>query len=148
MKYVNLFLIFGLVFVLLFSGCVSNQKEETIKIAAILPLTESAAYYGLQAQKGIELAKDELVKDGKYEIYYENSYYTPKGAVEGYTSSKSLRNLDASLPWQAMSRWRFNHLQNKTTFYKLQLQQLPPHIRLQTTYHSELCPQLMYISTN
>ena len=63
-----------------------SKKEETIKIGTVLPLTGSAAVWGQNAKKGIELAFDELQKSneafaGKIEVIFEDSKSDPIEAV-------------------------------------------------------------------
>lgn len=64
-------------------GCV---KKEEIKIGAILPLTGSAAPYGINAQRGIQLALEEVnnkggINEKKVEVLFEDSKTDPKEAV-------------------------------------------------------------------
>jgi len=65
-------------------GC--GKKEKVIKIGAILPLTGSAAPYGQNAQRGIDLALGELLNNSekqkyKVEVVYQDSKTEPKEAV-------------------------------------------------------------------
>ena len=77
-------LILGLVISLGMVGCAKKEKE--IKIGAILPLTGSAAPYGQNAKRGIEIALDEVntsfSKTGyKFKVIYQDSKTDPKEAV-------------------------------------------------------------------
>lgn len=63
-----------------------TQNEDVIKIGAILPLTGDAAQYGKAAQKGIELAIEEINEQGKtnkkkFEIIFEDTQGNPKTGV-------------------------------------------------------------------
>ena len=72
--------------------------KQSIKIGAILPLSGSAAYYGENSQKGIEIAKEELKQiypDYRFEVLYEDSQYTAKGGVDAYNKLKNFDRLDA-----------------------------------------------------
>lgn len=68
-------------------GCKKKEPQmEEIKIGAILPLTGSAAPYGENAKRGIELALSELNDSGgvggrKIRVIFEDSRTDPKEAV-------------------------------------------------------------------
>jgi branched-chain amino acid transport system substrate-binding protein len=71
--------------VVVFAGCVKKEEKE-IKIGAILPLTGSAAPYGLNAQRGIQMALDEINSKGgingkMIEVIFEDSKTDPKESV-------------------------------------------------------------------
>ena len=73
---------------ILFLPACSKKQPETkeIKIGAILPLTGSAAPYGENAKRGIELALSEINAKGgingyRIVIFYEDSKTAPKEAV-------------------------------------------------------------------
>lgn len=75
----------------------AQEKEvETIKIGAILPLTGGIAEYGERCKKGIDLAVEEINKQGgingkTVEVIYEDS----KGvAKEGVSATQKLINID------------------------------------------------------
>ena len=73
-------------------------KEKQVKIAVILPLSGSAAYYGEASMKGIELAKEELqnqFSNLELKVYYEDSLYTPKGGVDAYHKLIASEKIDA-----------------------------------------------------
>lgn len=77
--------------VLVFStGC--KKQEKVIKIGAILPLTGGAASYGVEEQRGMEIAVSEINATGgingkKLEVQYEDS----KGNVQD--ALNALRNI-------------------------------------------------------
>ena len=52
----------------------NNSKEDTIKIGILTPLTGDAAVWGLEIQKGVELAydsvKDEKIDGKNIEIFF------------------------------------------------------------------------------
>ena len=63
-----------------------TQKSESKQIAAVLPLTGSAARIGIWEQRGLELAIEQLnqtgeLKAGKLKITYEDSQGDPKTGV-------------------------------------------------------------------
>jgi len=63
-----------------------EQQPDAVPIGAILPLTGSAAPYGQNAKRGIELALDQLNADGgvrgiPIEVIFEDSKTDPKEAV-------------------------------------------------------------------
>jgi branched-chain amino acid transport system substrate-binding protein len=76
-------------FVLIFvPSCNSNRNNE-IKIGAILPLTGDAALYGNNAKEGIDLAVDNVNAQGgvlnrKIKIVYEDSKADPKTGVAAF----------------------------------------------------------------
>lgn len=79
---------------LFFQGCSSKSNE--IKIGANLPLTGTVAYYGISAQKGIELALDSLksepsYKDNQLNVVYEDNQGQAKFAI---TAMTKLINID------------------------------------------------------
>jgi len=79
-------------------GFAMEENRNSIQIGAILPLSGSTAYYGSQSQNGIEIAKEEIAEDYpefKFDIIYEDSFYTPKGGVDAYTQLKNINDIDA-----------------------------------------------------
>jgi branched-chain amino acid transport system substrate-binding protein len=71
------------------------DQPDTVTIGAILPLTGSAAPYGKNARRGIELALEEINANGgvngkKVKVLYEDSKTEPKEAVS------ALRKLHSS----------------------------------------------------
>lgn len=77
------------------------SKESGIKIGLILPLSGNAAYYGIQAQRGAEIAKDNMRQwypSLNLELIYEDSQYTPKVGVDAYNKLKNIDNVDAVIP--------------------------------------------------
>lgn len=88
--------VFSILVVLLL--VISCTKENKLKIGIILPLSGSAAYYGDNTQKGIELAKEKLLKeypDADLKIYYEDSFYTAKGGVDAYNKLRNINGINA-----------------------------------------------------
>lgn len=75
----------------------SGEEQEPIKVGVILPLSGSAAYYGNASKNGIEIAKEEIMKEYpqlNLQIYYEDSYYTPKGGVDSYSKLRNINQID------------------------------------------------------
>lgn len=77
-----------------------STVKESVKIGALLPLSGIASNYGEGSREGIEMAKEELVM--KYpkmnlDVIYEDSFYNPKGGVDGYKKLKNLNNVSAIL---------------------------------------------------
>lgn len=79
----------------------ANQTGESIKVGALLPLTGFAANYGDESKQGIEMAeedlKDEFPNLPNIEIFYEDSFYNSKGAVDGYQKMTAANKIDAVL---------------------------------------------------
>jgi branched-chain amino acid transport system substrate-binding protein len=74
------------------------QVSEPIKVGIIESLTGSAAYYGQENKNGVEIAMAEIATkypDLKFEVYHEDSLYTPKGGVDAYNALKARYKLDA-----------------------------------------------------
>jgi branched-chain amino acid transport system substrate-binding protein len=61
-------------------------QDKTIKIGAVLPMSGPGAYFGAQDKQGIELALDQLNKDGvdgyKFVVQYEDSSCAPLPATQ------------------------------------------------------------------
>jgi branched-chain amino acid transport system substrate-binding protein len=100
--------VFALIMIILLAGIITytnnpkQQKDEIIKIGAILPLTGATAQYGESLRDGMELAKEELEKKGlNLEIYYEDSAGDPKQAVSAY---QNLKLKDTDIIVSALSR--------------------------------------------
>lgn len=72
----------------------TKNTDATLSIGTILPLSGPTAYYGEQAKKGIELAREELNKSN-IQVQYADSLYTPKGGVEAYQNLKATHKLNA-----------------------------------------------------
>ena len=78
-----------------------QRPTETIRIGVIFPLSGNAAYYGLQGQNGIELAKEEIIIEYpnlNIQVLYEDSQYIPKEGVNAYTKLKNMNEIDAIIP--------------------------------------------------
>lgn len=76
---------------------ISNKQ---IKIGALFPLSGLASVYGEGSREGVEVALLDIKE--KYpnldiEIIYEDSFYNPKKAVDGYRKLKSIDNVSAIL---------------------------------------------------
>ncbi|MDD5148330.1 MAG: ABC transporter substrate-binding protein [Candidatus ainarchaeum sp.] len=84
------------------AGCASNsQGEETIKIGALLPLTGSAAYIGQDVQTAIQIASEDLAKEGiSVEIVYDDHQGISANAV---TSAQKLISDNANGLFVVMS---------------------------------------------
>ncbi len=92
MKWTNFLLLFAFI---LFFGC-SGKNSKEINIGANLPLSGTVAYYGLSAQKGINLALKELNQKGftnnlKIKMVYEDNQGQAKSAI---TVMDKLINID------------------------------------------------------
>lgn len=64
-----------------------TNKQQSIYIGALLPLSGPAAYYGEQSKKGIEVAIKELevlYPELNMQIDYQDTMFTPKGGIEAY----------------------------------------------------------------
>jgi branched-chain amino acid transport system substrate-binding protein len=66
-----------------------SRNEDVVKIGAILPLTGSAAIWGQNVKRGIDLAKDKLnsmggVNDSKIVLLYEDSEGKPEKSVSAF----------------------------------------------------------------
>jgi branched-chain amino acid transport system substrate-binding protein len=84
-------------FYLAFSGF-AVKDDSRFKVGVLLPLSGTAAYYGEVSKNGIEIAREELkaeYPDLDIEVVYEDSFYTPKGGVDGYNKLKNADNINA-----------------------------------------------------
>jgi len=88
-KIILISLIISIIFI---SACtnltseVIKEKEESIKIGAVLPLSGDSAFYGESAKQGIDVAVKEInsaggINNKKVEVVYEDSEGTSKGGV-------------------------------------------------------------------
>ena len=63
-----------------------SAQDKVIKVAALLPISGPASYFGVQDKQGYEVALDQLNRDGvngyKFEIQYEDSQCSPLGATQ------------------------------------------------------------------
>jgi branched-chain amino acid transport system substrate-binding protein len=85
---------FGLIIIglvlsgLVWTGCQKKAEEKVVKIGAIFALTGDAAMYGERAKRGVELALEEINKEGIRErevnIIYEDSQGDPQKAVSAF----------------------------------------------------------------
>ncbi|MEK7185692.1 MAG: ABC transporter substrate-binding protein [Patescibacteria group bacterium] len=79
-------------------GTLENGDQKTLNIGALLPFSGPAAFYGDQARMGVELAKEEMAAtypNLNIVVSYEDSFFTPKGGVDGYNKLKNTSGLDA-----------------------------------------------------
>ena len=64
----------------------ANAQDKTIKIGALFPMSGPGAYFGAQDKQGVELALEQLNKDGvngyKFTIQYEDSACSPLPASQ------------------------------------------------------------------
>ena len=97
-------IILAIIIVAISSGIYLISKIKTnsdiIKIGALIPLSGIASNYGEGSREGIEIAKEELAT--KYpniniNVVYEDSFYSPKGGVDGYKKLKNIDNISAIL---------------------------------------------------
>jgi branched-chain amino acid transport system substrate-binding protein len=82
-RFLALFLI---VLVPLFYGCAEESGQSEYQIGSVLPLTGSAAVWGQNAQRGMNLALEEINSEGgingeEIEIIYKDSQSEPKVAT-------------------------------------------------------------------
>lgn len=73
------------------------KEDGSIRVGVIESLTGVAAYYGEENRKGVEIALKEI--ENKYpnlefEVYHEDSMYTPKGGLDAYNNLKNRYGLD------------------------------------------------------
>src|SRR6186713_2692810 len=71
---------------LLVIGSAANAQDKTIKIGALFPMSGPGAYFGAQDKQGVELALEQLNKDGvngyKFTVQYEDSACSPLPASQ------------------------------------------------------------------
>ncbi len=79
---------------LLFLTACATQAPEKINIGVSIPLSGVAAYYGEISQQGIELAREELA-DPKFQVFFEDNYFTAKGGADAYNKLKNVNDIDA-----------------------------------------------------
>jgi len=64
----------------------ANAQDRTIKIGALFPMSGPGAYFGAQDKQGVELALEQLNKDGvngyKFTVQYEDSACSPLPASQ------------------------------------------------------------------
>jgi len=95
-KIIKSALCFLLILQLFASGCSwSGQKEESIKIGAILPLSGKSVQYGQQSKEGINIALEEINAEGgingrKLQVVYEDSLDDPKTGISAYRKLKDI----------------------------------------------------------
>lgn len=76
----------------------AEKGSVILKIGISLPLTGSIAHLGESAQKGIELASEELKRnhpDLNLKYFIEDNAFTGKGAVSAYRKLKDIEDIDA-----------------------------------------------------
>lgn len=88
-------------FVLFFSGCGKSEKD-VMKIGAILPLTGSGSLWGQNGKKGVELAVDEINKNGgingkEVKILFEDSQTDPRIAVSAFQKLTDIEGVKVSI---------------------------------------------------
>lgn len=96
MKNITKILIFTfIVLLILTTGC---SKAENLRIGAILPLSGPAAIWGENLKNSMELAREELTKEGiNIEIVYEDSQAKPTEGLNAYNKLKNIDNVDIML---------------------------------------------------
>jgi branched-chain amino acid transport system substrate-binding protein len=90
MKFYYILLALLIPVALLFSGCVTQeeQKQETIKIGFVGPLSGDLALYGNTAKVAMEYAASKFnneIEGKKIEFFYEDDKCDAKASVEAYT---------------------------------------------------------------
>src|SRR4029450_4181849 len=72
---------------LLAASQATYAQEKTIKIGALFPMSGPGSYFGGQDKQGVELALEQLNKDGvngyKFVVQYEDSSCAPWPATQG-----------------------------------------------------------------
>jgi branched-chain amino acid transport system substrate-binding protein len=85
-KQSGLILTLGVSVGLIATATLSEAQDKTIKIGALLPISGPGAYFGAQDKQGVELALEQLNKDGvngyKFTIQYEDSACGPLPASQ------------------------------------------------------------------
>ena len=83
-RQVGVFLLIGAMG--LMASASAGAQDKTIKIGALFPLSGPGAYFGAQDKQGIELALEQINKDGvngyKFAIQYEDSACSPLPASQ------------------------------------------------------------------
>ncbi|MDP1695269.1 MAG: ABC transporter substrate-binding protein [Candidatus Woesearchaeota archaeon] len=93
--------IIGIIIVILIGIFIFNsttKTEEIIKIGVTQSLSGSAAYYGQENMKGVEIAKEEISKDYptfNFKVFHEDSFFTAKGGVDSYKKMREIDNIEA-----------------------------------------------------
>lgn len=95
---ISVILILAIGAVVYFSTRQKNIEVQSIKIGVIEALSGTATYYGEQNRKGVEIALEEIKSkypDIKWQVFHEDSFYTPKGGVDAYEKLHSIEKIDA-----------------------------------------------------
>ena len=74
-----------------------SSTEQKVTFGVIETLTGNAAFYGTQTQKGVDLAVEylkETYPDYDFDLYHQDSEFTPKGGVDAYNALKQQHDLD------------------------------------------------------
>ena len=86
-----------------------DERQKPYKIASILPLTGKNGNYGMLIKNGLELAKEEINKNGgikgrSLEIIYEDDQADPKLAVSATEKIINFDNVPIIFgPWASSS---------------------------------------------
>jgi len=94
MKFYYILLVLLIPVALIFSGCVTQDKQETIKIGFVGPLSGDLALYGNTAKVAMEYASSKLgneIQGKKIEFFYEDDKCDAKASLEAYNK---LINID------------------------------------------------------
>ena len=84
--------------VLVYNNYRGEEKEDVIKIGAILPLTGSASIWGESIQEGMEMALEEINQKNKgIIIFYEDSQANPSQGISAYRKLIDVNNVDIIL---------------------------------------------------
>ncbi|MBS3167731.1 ABC transporter substrate-binding protein [Candidatus Woesearchaeota archaeon] len=84
-------------------SCTERSTNESLKMGAILPLSGPAAIHGEQLRNGMELAREELLREGiDLKIIYEDSEANPSKGIAAYNKLKSIDNVN--IIYSAFSR--------------------------------------------
>lgn len=95
---------FGLIIVVIIVGGIflakRNSTDDAVRIGVILPLTGSLSYLGVQSQKAVQVAVDDINSQGgingkKLEALFEDSKGDPKEGVTAFNKLISLHKVKA-----------------------------------------------------
>ena len=88
MKFYYILLALLIPVALLFSGCVTQEQQETIKIGFVGPLSGDMSVYGISSKGGMQLAADDMnwtINGKKIEFVYEDGKCDAKASTEAFS---------------------------------------------------------------
>ncbi len=75
-------------------------QNRLVKIGVLLPQSGNSASQAEKIQKGLDLALDEINRDGKkLELFYQDTEADPKKAVSAYLQLKTTQKISAVITW-------------------------------------------------